>query len=54
MRYPIKWFEEAIDSGKYKKKVIAKMRACISEDGFNVDKFMDWLSEQLEKDIGYD
>ncbi len=52
MRDPIKWFEEAIDSGKYKKKVIAEIRVSISEDGFNVDKFMDWLSEQLEKDIG--
>ena len=52
MRDPIKWFEEAINSGKYKKEVIAEIRACISEDGFNVDKFMDWLSEQLEKDIG--
>lgn len=52
MRDPIKWFEEAINSGKYKKEVIAEIRACISEDGFNVGKFMDWLSEQLEKDIG--
>lgn len=54
MRDPIKWFEEAINSGKYKKEVIAEIRVYISEDGFNVDKFMNWLSEQLEKDIGDD
>jgi len=52
MRDYIKWFEEAINSGKYKKEVIAEIRACISEDRFNVDKFMNWVSEQLEKDIG--
>ncbi len=52
MRYPIKWFEKAINSGKYNKEVIAEIGACISEDGFNVDEFMDWLSEQLEKDRG--
>ncbi len=54
MRDPIKWFEEAINSGKYRKEVIAEIRACISEDGFNVDKFMNWLSEELEKDKGDD
>ncbi len=54
MKDPIKWFEEAINSGKYKKEVIAEIRAYISEDGFNVDKFMDWVSKQLEKDINED
>lgn len=54
MRYPIKWFEKAINSGRYNKQVITEIRACISEDGFNVGKFMYWLSEQLEKDIGDD
>ena len=54
MRDPIIWFEEAIKSEKYKKEVITEIRACISEDGFNVDKFMYWLSEQLEVNIGDD
>ncbi|HUT65700.1 MAG TPA: hypothetical protein VMZ05_06075 [Spirochaetota bacterium] len=52
MRDPIKWFEEAIDSGKYKKEVIAKIIACISEDRFNINEFINWVSEQLEKDMG--
>jgi hypothetical protein len=54
MRDPIIWFEEAINSGKYKKDVITEIRACISENGFNVDKFIYWLSEQIEKNIGDD
>jgi len=49
MRDPIIWFEKAINSGKYKEDIITEIRACISEDGFNVDKFMYWLSEQIEK-----
>jgi len=51
MRDPIKWFEEAINSGKYKKEVIAEIRACISESSFNIDKFMEWVIEQLKHDI---
>ena len=54
MKEPIKWFEEAVNSGKYQKDVIGKMKSCISEDGFNVEEFMDWVSEQLEKDLGED
>jgi hypothetical protein len=54
MKEPFKWFEEAVNSGKYKGNVIVEIKSCISEDGFDVNKFMDWVSEQLEKEIGED
>lgn len=54
MKDPIKWFEEAANSGKYQKKVIGEIKSCISEDSFNIEEFMDWVSEQLEKDLGED
>jgi len=54
MKDPIKWFEKAINSGKYKEEVIAEIKSCIPEDGFEVDKFMDWVSKQLEKELGED
>lgn len=54
MKDPIKWFEEAGDSEKYNKEVIAEIKACISEEGFNIDEFMEWVSKQLEKEIKED
>ncbi len=49
MKDPAKWFEEAVSSEKYKEEIIAKLKSCVSEDGFDVNKFLDWVSEQLEK-----
>ena len=54
MKDPAKWFEEAVESGKYEEDIIDEIKSCISEDGFNVNKFMEWISEQLEKEIGED
>ena len=54
MKEPIKWFEEAVSSGKYKGDVINEIKSCVSEEGFDVDRFMDWISEQLEKELGED
>ncbi|MHC1573801.1 MAG: hypothetical protein ACXQTJ_05095 [Candidatus Syntropharchaeales archaeon] len=46
---PIKWFEEAVNSGRYQRDMIGEINSCISEDGFDVDKFMDWVQVQLEQ-----
>lgn len=54
MKEPTEWFEEAVSSGKYQKDVISEIKSCISEDGFNIEEFMDWVSEQLEKYLGED
>jgi hypothetical protein len=54
MKNPTKWFEEAVKSGKYDKDVIDEIISCISEDGFSISRFMDWVSEQLEKERGDD
>lgn len=54
MKEPIKWFEEAVNSGKYEKDIIGEIESCLSKDGFDVNKFMDWVSEQLEKELGED
>lgn len=54
MKDPSKWFEEGINSGDHEKEVIAGIKSCISKNGFNVDKFMDWVLKQLEKDLGED
>lgn len=51
MKDPMKWFEEAVNSAKYEKDVIDEMKSCISEDAFNLEKFMSWVLEQLEKEI---
>ncbi len=51
MKDPIKWFEEAVSSGKYEEDIIVEMKSCVSEDGFDVSKFLEWVSEQLEKGI---
>lgn len=51
MDEPIRWFEEAVNSGKYQKDVIDEIKSCVSEDGFNVGKFMEWVSQQLVKDM---
>jgi len=53
MKDPAKWFEEACNSGKYK-DVIIEIKSCISEDGFNVVKFMNWVSAELEKELRED
>lgn len=54
MKEPIKWFEEAVNSGKYEEDIIGEIKSCLSEDGFDVNKFMDWVFEQLEKELGED
>ena len=54
MKNPIKWFEEAVNSGKYVEGIIVEIKSCISEEGFDVNKFMKWVSEQLEKGSGED
>lgn len=51
MKDPIKWFEEAVNSGRYQRDMIGEINSCISEDGFDVDKFMDWVLQQLEKEV---
>ncbi len=48
MKEPIKWFEEAITLGKYQEDVIVEIKFNISENGFDFDKFMNWVSEQME------
>jgi len=54
MKDPLKWFEEAVSSGKYKDDLIVEIKSCISEEGFEVNRFMEWVSEQLEKELGKD
>ena len=54
MKEPIKWFAEAVNSWKYEEDVIAEIKSCVSEDGFDADKFMDWVSEQIEQGLGED
>jgi hypothetical protein len=54
MKDPIKWFEEAVSSGKYEEDIIVEIKSCVSKDGFDVNRFMDWVSEQLEKELGED
>lgn len=54
MKEPIEWFEETVRSGKYEGDVIDEMKSCISENGFDLNKFVDWVSEQLEKELGED
>jgi len=51
MKDPIKWFEDAVKSKKYQKDVIKRIESCISEGSFNIDKFMEWVAEQLGQDI---
>jgi hypothetical protein len=51
MKDPIKWFEDAVKSKKYQKDIIKKIDSCISESSFNMDKFMEWVTEQLKQDI---
>ena len=50
MKEPIKWFEEAITLGNYQEDVIVEIKSNISENGFDFDKFMNWVSEQMEID----
>ena len=54
MKEPIKWFAEAVNSGEYEEDVIAEIKSCVSEDGFDADKFMDWVSEQIEQGLSED
>lgn len=54
MKEPIKWFAEAVNSGKYGVDVLAEMKSCVSEDEFDVDKFINWVSEQIEIGLGED
>lgn len=54
MKDPAKWFEEAVSSGKYREDIIGEMKSCISEEGFDTNKFMNWVSKQLEKDTEED
>jgi hypothetical protein len=54
MKEPTEWFEDAVSSGKYRKDVISEIKSCISEEGFNIQEFMDWVSEQLEKCLDKD
>ena len=54
MKEPIKWFAEAVNSEKYEEDVIAEMKSCVSEDGFDVDKFINWASEQIKLGLGED
>ena len=54
MKEPVKWFEVALNSGNYDKDVVAESISCISENRFNIDKFMDWTFEQLNKGLGED
>jgi hypothetical protein len=51
---PIKWFEEAVNSGKYQKEIIDEIKSCISKNSFNINQFMNWVLEQLEKDTDRD
>lgn len=50
MKEPIKWFTEALDSGKYEKDVISEIISCISDNSFDSRKFMEWVSEQVKKE----
>lgn len=54
MKEPIKWLEKALNSGKYEKDTVAKIKSCISEGEFDVNKFVAWVSEQLEKEQSED
>ena len=54
MKNPIKWFEEAVKSGKYDKDVIDDFRSNDNLPFISINRFMDWVSEQLEKEMGED
>jgi len=54
MKEPIKWFTDAVNLGKYDDDVITEIKSCISKDGFDISKFMEWASEQIEQDLGDD
>jgi len=49
MKDPTHWFEEAVNSDKYKKDLIEEVQTCISEGSFDTNKFLDWVSKELEK-----
>jgi len=48
VKEPIKWFEEAIYSNKYNGKVIIQIKDCILEDRFDIDKFVNWVLNEIE------
>jgi hypothetical protein len=52
MKEPAKWFEDALNSGKYDEDIIVEIKSCVTEEGFDVKKFLNWVSEQLETGIG--
>lgn len=45
---PLKWFGDAVESKKYRQDVINEVNSCTSNDGFDYDKFMIWVSKQIE------
>lgn len=54
MKEPLKWFKDAVESGNYDEDVITEMESCMSEDGFDIQKFIDWTCEQIEQELSDD
>ncbi|ODV49077.1 hypothetical protein C7960_1795 [Methanohalophilus euhalobius] len=54
MNKPLEWFKKAIDSGEYEIDVITEMESCISEDGFDVNEFMDWTDKKINQELSDD
>ena len=48
IKEPVKWFDEAVRTGKYPKDLIEAIRQCTSGDRFDAAQFMTWVSQQLQ------
>jgi ferritin len=47
---PKEWFENAVKSKRYAKDVINKMLSCVSDGNFIIEEFIEWMSEESEKE----
>jgi hypothetical protein len=47
---PLSWFEEAVEHGKYRLDIINEIKSCVSEAEFDYNRFMIWVSKQIEKE----
>jgi hypothetical protein len=54
MKEPLKWFKEAVESDNYAEDVIIELESCMSEAGFDIQRFIDWTFEQIEQELSDD
>jgi len=45
----IGWFKEARNSGKYNIEVLDEIVSGVSQNGFDIDKFIRWVEEKIDK-----